>query len=91
MLGPSHPLGIDGLPRGHPDHFPFHRAVQRKGDTMQAKRLTLTRETLTRLDNQDAEHIQGGMPMAYSELRGCSQGGGICTQNCPKSSGSGCC
>ncbi len=56
-----------------------------------SKKLILHRETLALLDTEDASQVIGGRPRYFSELRGCSLGGGVCTATCPKSEGSGCC
>jgi hypothetical protein len=55
------------------------------------KKLNLNRETLSTLSMGEGQNAFGGLPRYFSELRGCSMGGGLCTQNCPRSEGSGCC
>ena len=46
------------------------------------KKLVLNRETLKVLKPSDARQVQGGRP--FSEVPGCSDGGGpYCTMSCP--------
>ena len=60
-------------------------------DAKTKKRLTLDRETLKLLSPSDTAQVQGGLPREFSELKGCSLGGGVCTSGCPTTDGSGCC
>lgn len=60
---------------------------------MSLRKLSLQRETITVLGDDASTAVQGGMPprAGFSEMRGCSQGGGVCTSGCPITPGSGTC
>ncbi|HEX2585749.1 MAG TPA: hypothetical protein VHL14_11485 [Steroidobacteraceae bacterium] len=50
---------------------------------MKKLKLKLNKETLKALTPKDASRVQGGLPrQGWSDLVGCSTGGGPCTSGC---------
>lgn len=59
---------------------------------MKTEKLKLNRETLRVLTDAEAHRVAGGLRAEFSEMKGCSEGGGpVCTANCPVTPGSGTC
>ena len=46
------------------------------------EKLKLNRETLKVLTETETRQVAGGLK-AFSEIAGCSEGGGVCTSHCP--------
>jgi heterodisulfide reductase subunit C len=48
------------------------------------EKLKLNKETLKLLTETEAQRVAGGLAVeGFSEIAGCSEGGGVCTSGCP--------